>query len=89
MPNVMMNANSEIMLIDTSVTGKNSSEPQNEIGMPSVTQKARRPSRNRPRVSSTRMRPIRALLIRRSRRPSYISAVSNQVAALSPAGSSS
>ena len=62
MPSVMMNAKSEIMLIDTSATGKNNNEPENEIGMPSVTQNARRPSRNKPSVNKTRIKPMRALL---------------------------
>ena len=56
-PSVTMNANSEIMLIDTSVAGRNSIAPRNEIGMPRVTQNASRISRNSPRQSSTSIRP--------------------------------
>jgi hypothetical protein len=49
-----MNAKSEIMLIEMSVAGKKRTEPANEIGMPRVTQKAKRASRNNASVRRTR-----------------------------------
>ena len=58
MPSTMINANSVIMLTDTPSVGISISAPMNEIGMPIVTQKATRSSRNRPRQIMTSARPM-------------------------------
>ncbi|GIT05259.1 MAG: hypothetical protein CM1200mP29_06700 [Verrucomicrobiota bacterium] len=46
MPSTTINANSEIMLIDTSSEGISQNVPRNEIGMPRLTQKASRKRKN-------------------------------------------
>jgi len=46
------------MLIDRPAAGNVSKAPANEIGMPSVTQKARRASRKRPRISNNPRRDV-------------------------------
>ena len=66
MPSVTRNANSEIMFIDAPLKGKNRNEPRIEIGIPNMTQNARRGSRNRPNISNTSDRPTNAFLRRRS-----------------------
>ncbi len=68
MPSVTMNAKSEIMLMETSTAGRKSSEPMKLIGIPSITQKAKRASRNKPSTRRTRIRPKAALRRRRSTR---------------------
>ena len=68
MPSAMMKANIEIMLMDTPTSGRNSIAPRKAVGMPSVTQKARRASRNSPSSTSTSTSPIQAFLSSSSRR---------------------
>ena len=64
-----MNANSEIMLIDTSSAGISQNVPRNEIGMPRLTQNASRKRRNNASTINTRQNPVSPLRIIRSRRP--------------------
>ena len=64
-----MNANSEIMLIDTSSVGISQNVPRNEIGMPRLTQNASRKRRNNASTMNTRQNPVRPLRIIKSRLP--------------------
>ena len=68
-PSTTMNAKSEIMLIETSSPGISQNVPRNEIGMPRLTQNARRNLRNRASTMNTRQNPVTPLRIIRSRRP--------------------
>ena len=65
-PRTMMKANREIMLMDTPKVGKSIRPAIKEMGIPSVTQKARRAFRNIPRSKLTRIRP-RAIFFSNSR----------------------
>jgi hypothetical protein len=86
MPSVTMKANSEIMLMDTPVAGISIIVPRKDTGMPSVTQKLSCSLRKRPSVTKTRMRPMRALRIKRSMRSRYISESSLVMATARPGG---
>ena len=57
-----MKANSEIMLMETSNLGKAQMPAAKEMGIPKVTQKARRTLRNSPNRMLTRIRPIAIFL---------------------------
>ena len=57
MPRARMKAKRESMLIDTSKGSMSRKLPRKEMGMPIITQKARRMSRNRLRQTKTRASP--------------------------------
>ena len=56
-----MNANSEMTLTDTSSPGISAIAPRKEIGMPRLTQKARRSSRNNVSTTKTSRNPVAPL----------------------------
>ena len=85
-PNTTMKANSEIMLIETSSVGISQNVPRNEIGMPRLTQKARRNRRNNASTRNTRPKPVSPLRIIRSRRPRRYVESSCQVVNSMPSG---
>ena len=68
MPRARMKAKRESMLIDTSKGSISRKLPRKEMGIPSITQKARRRSRNRLRQTKTSTRPTWALRSSRSSR---------------------
>ena len=82
----MIKANSEIMLIETPVAGIRSRAPRKEIGIPSMTQRARRICRKRLKIRKTMINPRKAFLIKRFIRLWKISEVSYQVEILIDAG---
>ena len=87
-PKVMISANRVIILIDTSAAGRNTMDPKKASGIPNVTQKASRISRNSPRIKKTRMNPHRALFKSRSIRCCNVSDQSLHTAICMPGGSS-
>ena len=66
----MIKANIDIILSDTPTQGRNSMAPKNAVGMPSVTQKASRASKNSAIKISTSAKPIQAFFSSRLRRSS-------------------
>jgi hypothetical protein len=60
-PKAIIKANREIIFNDTPRDGRNKKEPIKAIGIPAITQNARRISRNKARVINTRVKP-KALL---------------------------
>ena len=86
MPSTRMNANSDIMLIETSNTGISAIEPRKDTGMPSVTHSASRRRRNSASTTNTIAKPVIALLASRSIRLLSTLAESSQVAMLIPGG---
>ena len=71
MPSVMMNPKSEIMLMVPPMSGRRTSEPMMETGMPMAVQNATRSSRRRPSAMSTNTSPAAPLTRRSSRRSRY------------------
>ena len=64
-----MKAKIETMLTDTPVTAISAMAPRNETGIPRLTQKARRSSRNSastPKTSTNPAAPLRSMIDRRS-----------------------
>ncbi len=68
MPSAMMNANNEIMLIDTPMPGSSRKAPRKAVGMPAVTQNASLSSRNRLSATSTSNSPRAPFFSSRLRR---------------------
>ena len=85
-PSTTMKANSEIMLIDTSSDGISQNVPRNEIGMPRLTQKAKRKRRNNASTMNTRQNPVTPFRIIKSRRPARYTESSCHVVRWIPSG---
>ena len=85
-PSAIIKANIEIILMDTSAAGINSKAPKNAVGIPIVTQKARRYSRNRLSNTRTSTRPMAAFFINRPTRWLYVSPSSSVTISSTPGG---
>ena len=86
-PSTRMNANSEMTFTETSSPGIRAIAPRNEIGIPRLTQKARRSSRNSVSTTKTRMNPVAPLRSMSVRRSFSTSAWSCQSVIEMPSGS--
>ena len=82
-----MNANSEMTFTETSSPGIRAIAPRNEIGMPRLTQKASRSSRNSASTMKTRANPVAPLRSMRVSRSFSTSAWSCQSVIETPSGS--
>ena len=69
MPKATIKANSDSMLIEASKGSISTKAPKKLMGMPIITQKAKRKSRKKLRQMKTSTRPRRALRISKSMRP--------------------
>ena len=87
-PSATINANIEIMLIVTSIDGRNRKQPMNEIGIPIVTQNASLNSRNSPNITMTRASPRAAFFRSNPSRCRYMSERSLLIAQCTPGGRS-
>jgi hypothetical protein len=88
MPSVTMKANIVIMLIENGVADRKRKEPRKEIGIPMLTQKARRISRKMARRMMTRPNPRNAFRSRRLARCSKTWELSRAMESWSSPGSS-
>ena len=61
MPSTVTNANSDIMLMEMSRLGINAIAPRKEIGIPRLTQSARRNSKKRASATKTSTNPVAPL----------------------------
>ena len=85
-PSTRMKANSESMFIDMPSSGSTHSAPMKEIGIPIVTQKARRKRRKSASTRKTRSSPWMPFLSKRDRRLCRITVRSELIVSSVPAG---
>ena len=86
-PSTRVKANSEMTLADTSSDGIIAMAPRNEIGMPRLTQKASRSSRNSVSTMKTSTNPLAPVRSIRLRRSFSTSASFSQIVIETPSGS--